>query len=218
MLATACSVSYDRLNIRPSASQPFPQSNAHSSHKTPTDRRRSVGLGYDQLACRAFQRKMQRAKREEGNSLTTTHTHLSTHFVKINIEHPELSASKAFTPSTGPHLLWTVYHPRVAVMVFLHMLAPHLFLRQRPSQNLHISVTSDQTTPDSSSDSSVRPLATFCAQTSASLLWTRKMCTAHTSSQIDGPAPPFPHLFLDSPHATSCRPLPCIAVDPPPTS
>ena len=46
-------------SIRPIHS---PQRNAFPSHETPTERFQGVGLGDDQLACRAFQRKLHHAR------------------------------------------------------------------------------------------------------------------------------------------------------------
>ena len=50
----------------------LPQSNAHPSHKTPADRSRGVGLSYDQLPCRAFQRRMQRTEGERDLTMELT--------------------------------------------------------------------------------------------------------------------------------------------------
>ena len=42
------------------------------------------------------------------------------HFrLPLNIAHPELSATKEFSPSTGHHLLWTLYHSRVELNTFI---------------------------------------------------------------------------------------------------
>ena len=96
----------------------------------------------------------------------------------INIEQSEISASREFPPGIGSHLLWRVYLPRVGVKVLIHVPAPHTLSRQLPSQNPQIPVPSDSITFVSSSHSSVKPLGPSSAHASASLLCSRKMCTA----------------------------------------
>ena len=55
----ALATAHDRLNIRPSATHSLPQSTAHPSHQTPSDRRKGVELGCECFVCKAFQRQMQ---------------------------------------------------------------------------------------------------------------------------------------------------------------
>ena len=64
------------LNIRLSPRHPFAtKQRTPRDHKTPTERIQGVGLGHDQLACRAFQRQLHHAVGQ-----SDVNTHLSTHF------------------------------------------------------------------------------------------------------------------------------------------
>ena len=88
-----------------------------------------------------------------------------------------------------------VCHQRVWVKILISMLAPHTSSRQLPSQTPQSPVTSGQTTFESSSHSSCRPLTPFSAQASASLLCSREVCTAQSSALLRK-STPRPHHFL----------------------
>ena len=101
--------------------------------------------------------------------------------------------------------------------ILISMPAPHTSSRQLPSQTPQSPVTSGQTTFESSSHSSCRPLAPFSAQTSASLLCSREVCTAQ-SSPLLRKSTPRPHHSLGRICAATVAStvvfLLCAAVDP----
>ena len=117
-----------------------------------------VGLGNDKLACKALQRTTHQA-RDNAYQLT----HLLTHFfvLPVNIEHPQISASREFPPSTSPRCLWTVCHTRIWVKMVTHNPTPQPMAPQLPSQNQQIPVTSDHEHSTMSSHSSSKPPALF---------------------------------------------------------
>ena len=102
--------------------------------------------------------------------------------------------------------------------MLIHLPAPHIFVRQHPSQNPHIPATSDQTTYESHPPTLPSSLwLLFSVEASASLLCSRWMCTAQWSSFLRKSTPLLHHsrsCVLDLLHVLSRRPLPCLAVDP----
>ena len=191
-LATACSVSYDRLKIRPSATQNSrPQSNAHPATRHPQ---------IDASVCVW-----------EGVRLRSTFVQSNG---KFNVQGEDRNSSIRWP--TCAHFLWTV-STRDSVRKCFSTCWHHTFFQQQPSHSPQIPFTSDPTASDSSLHSSGWPLAPFSAQASRFLVVLtedvhRPMVL--TSSQIDASAPPVLQLFLDLPHASSRRPLPCLVVDP----
>ena len=115
-----------------------PQSTAHPSHKTSTDQRKRVGLGNDQLACKAFQRKMHHA-RETPMSIHVCPPTSSCFLSSSNspkFQHPVRSHQAQAHISHGRYPFKSMgenVHPH-------HIPAA----RQVPSQNPQIPATSDQ--------------------------------------------------------------------------
>ena len=92
-----------QLNIRSSAPQhSLPQSNAHPSRMTPTDRFLCVGLGSDQLACKAFQRKMHHARGRK--------KHIHVHICRPTFSSFQ-SASSTQRFRHPVCIFWTVFQP-----------------------------------------------------------------------------------------------------------
>ena len=112
-MATACSVSYDRLNIRPSATH-NPHLRATHTRSTRHPQINAGAWGSVAINSRAKHptinatcKEKGRERREPHRHSANAHTHLSTHFINfsISIEHPEISASREFLPGTGLHFL-----------------------------------------------------------------------------------------------------------------
>ena len=110
-MATACSVSYDRLNIRPSATH-NPHLRATHTRSTRHPQINAGAWGSVAINSRAKHptinatcKEKGRERREPHRHSANAHTHLSTHFINfsISIEHPEISASREFLPGTGLH-------------------------------------------------------------------------------------------------------------------
>ena len=90
------------------------------SHKTPTDRRRGMGLVYDRLARRTCQRKMQRAKGEERNLLINRLVRICRPIflsLPINIE-PKVFTKDVRSPMINPPSRIHAPAPPVPVVVF----------------------------------------------------------------------------------------------------
>ena len=106
---------------------------------------------------------------------------------------PPGSASRESEPFTGPHFLYLMTHPNPCMKNEIVMPAPDTLSEQLPSQKPQIPFTLVQSIEDSSFHSSLIPLAPKPAHKSASLLSSRKMCTAQSPILRHKSTPSFHH-------------------------
>ena len=141
--------------------QPFRRSNAHPSLDT---LRSTQGCGAQKRSApvQSVPTKNAPCKKEKKNRVNR-HIHMCR---PTSSSFQSTSNAQRFRRQENSHqalvrffFFCKVCHTRAGVNIFTHMLAPHPWLRQLPSQNPQIAVTSDQTKSDPSAHAPVRPLA-----------------------------------------------------------
>ena len=178
-------------------------SRSHVSRK-PTERFWSVALGYDKLACRAFQRKMRHARNDNQVNIHMCRPTFS--YFQSTFDHPDSSTSREIPPAQVRISKDGMPAESLGAKLSPCVCATQPSARQLLSKNPQIPVASDHSKSTLSSDSSSKPSAHFSASASLPIVL--------SSFQTDGPTPPCSHWSLEIPNCTHHRSLPRLAIDP----